>query len=75
MWSLNWEILPTWLGAFMQAIDAGGYVVDAVYKANMAVKEQYITPSAWACLHLYGNPYMKIADKPILWVEEGTDGN
>lgn len=73
MWSLNWEILPTWLGAFMKVIDAGGYVVDAVYKANMEVKEKYITPSAWACLHLYGNPYMKIAEKPILWVEEGPD--
>lgn len=75
MWSLNWEILPTWLDIFMRVIDEGGYVVDAVFKANMVVKGQYITPSAWACLHLYGNPYMKIAEKPILWVEEGTDDN
>jgi len=53
----------------MEVVDAGGYVVDAVFQANMEVKKQFITPSAWACLHLFGNPYMKIADKPILFVE------
>jgi len=43
--------------------------VDAVFQANMEVKKQLITPSAWACLHLFGNPYMKISDKPVLFVE------
>lgn len=69
MWSLNTEITKIWLPVFMKNVDAGGYVVDAVFQANMEVKKQFITPSAWACLHLFGNPYMKIADKPILFVE------
>jgi hypothetical protein len=45
-------------------------VVDAVYQANMKVKEIFISPAAWACLHLFGNPYMQIADKPALCVTE-----
>ena len=69
MWSLNTEITKIWLPVFMENVDAGGYVVDAVFQANMEVKKQFITPSAWACLHLFGNPYVKIADKPILFVE------
>ena len=69
MWSLNTEITKIWLPVFMEIIDAGGYVVDAVFQANMEVKKQLITPSAWACLHLFGNPYMKISDKPVLFVE------
>lgn len=70
MWSLNVDIIPIWLPVFMQIIDAEGNVVDAVYKANMEVKKQFITPSAWACLHLFGNPYLKIADEPVLSVNE-----
>lgn len=70
MWSLNVDIIPIWLPVFMQVIDTEGYVVDAVYKANMEVKKQFVTPSAWACLHLFGNPYMKIADEPILSIPE-----
>ena len=69
MWSLNTEIIKIWLPVFMRIVDTGGYVADAVFQANMEVKKQFITPSAWACLHLFGNPYMKIADKPILFVE------
>lgn len=69
MWSLNAEITKIWLPVFMENVDAGRYVVDAVFQANMEVKKQFITPSAWACLHLFGNPYVKIADKPILFVE------
>lgn len=69
MWSLNTDIIKIWLPVFMKIVDDGGYVVDAVFQANMEVKKQFITPSAWACLHLFGNPYMKIADKPILIVE------
>ncbi len=70
VWSLNVDIIPVWLPEFMAVIVSGEYVVDAVYKANMKVKEQFITPSAWACLHLFGNPYMKIADQPILSIIE-----
>lgn len=75
MWSLNIDIIPIWLPVFMRVIDKEGYVVDAVYQANMEVKKHFITPTAWACLHLFGNPYMKIAEKPILYVEEDTDSS
>lgn len=66
MWSLATEIIPTWLGSFMENLDAGDFVIDAVFKANMAVKEEYVAPSAWACMHLFGNPYLQISDSPRL---------
>jgi hypothetical protein len=63
MWSLSTEIIPTWLSTFLECMDAGDYVVDAVFKANMQVKDEFIAPSAWACLHLFGNPYLQVGDK------------
>ena len=41
-------------------LTAGDYVVDAVYKANMNVRKKLVIPAAWACLHLYGDPYLKV---------------
>lgn len=66
MWSLPTIILPTWMKTFMEIMESGGYVIDAVYKANLAVKQEFVAPSAWACLHLFGNPYLKVADSPSL---------
>ncbi len=66
MWSLSTAIISTWLSAFLERMDARDYIVDALYKANMQVKDEFIAPSAWACLHLFGNPYLQIADKPRL---------
>ncbi|OWV24799.1 hypothetical protein B7988_13995 [Fibrobacter sp. UWB1] len=60
MWALSTEILPNWLETFMTRFEEGDFVVDALYKANMAVKEKYPTPSAWANLHLFGNPYLHV---------------
>ena len=70
MWSLSTEILPLWLESFMQVIQNGEYVIDAVFKANQDVKSKYISPAAWACLHLFGNPYLRIDEKPILQFKE-----
>lgn len=64
MWSLATEILPCWLSQFMTSINNHEYVIDAVYKANMAVKEEFVSVSAWGCMHLFGNPYVQISDKP-----------
>lgn len=66
MWSLNTEILHTWLSVFMSEIRNRQYVVDALFRANMAVKKQFISPEVYACLHLFGNPFLQIADRPIL---------
>lgn len=60
MWALSTEILPIWLESFMEDFEKGNFVVDALYKANMAVRNQYPTPSAWANLHLFGNPYLHV---------------
>ena len=63
MWSLSAEILPLWLATFMKRFMHGEYIVDAVYHANMAIKEKFVSPSAWACLHLFGNPYLQVRNK------------
>ena len=66
-WSLSTEIVPLWMKTFMNAfVSKTDYVIDAVYQANMAVKARYTAISAWACMHLYGNPYLQINDKPSL---------
>lgn len=70
MWSLNTEILPLWLEVFMESVHQGEFVVDAVFKANMAVKEKYISPVVYACLHLFGNPFLHIGNRPALGVIE-----
>jgi hypothetical protein len=63
MWSLPIDILPIWIAKFFEVFDNCGFVIDAVYEANMSVKQKYADPAAWACLHLFGNPYMKIMGK------------
>ena len=70
MWSLSTEILQTWLDVFMKEIMNKQFVIDALYKANMAVKEQFTSPEVYACLHLFGNPFLQIADKPVLEICE-----
>jgi len=60
MWSLAHSIIPKWLPVFLERLTAGDYVVDAVYKANMNVRKKLVSPAAWACLHLYGDPYLKV---------------
>lgn len=60
MWSLAHSVIPKWLPVFLERLTAGDYVVDAVYKANMNVRKKLVSPAAWACLHLYGDPYLKV---------------
>ena len=75
MWALNTEILPIWLEAFMTEIENGEYVIDALFRANMVVKQQYIAPEVYACLHLFGNPYLQIAERPVLSIVENNTDN
>lgn len=60
MWALSTEILPLWLNIFMMHFNKGEYVVDALYYANLKVKQSYPTPSAYANLHLFGYPYLRV---------------
>ncbi len=59
-WALQVNIPKFWLPAFLEAMDDGATVSEAVYKANKKVYEVFPTPAAWACLHLYGNPHLKV---------------
>lgn len=61
-WALEVTIPGYWLPQFMQSLNEGRTVASAVFEANKKVYERYPTPAAWACLHLYGNPNLKIVD-------------
>ena len=69
MWSLPTDIIMPWLSVFLESLETGEYIIDAVFKANMRVKQDFVTPSAWACLHLFGNPYTRVSKKPRLQIE------
>lgn len=59
-WSLHINVPPIWLPVFLRELDKGTEVSYAVFCANKAVSESYPTPAAWACMHLYGNPFFKL---------------
>jgi hypothetical protein len=61
-WSLHVSVPPVWLPEFLSSLKAGHTVSQAVFDANSKVYEMNNNPGAWACLHLYGNPYLKIKD-------------
>jgi hypothetical protein len=61
-WSLHVSVPPVWLPEFLSSLKAGHTVSQAVFDANSKVYEMNKNPGAWACLHLYGNPYLKIGD-------------
>jgi hypothetical protein len=69
MWSLYTDVITPWLSAFLVGMENGEYIIDAVYKANIELKKKFVAPSAWACLHLFGNPYTCIADNPRIVIE------
>lgn len=58
-WALDVRIPKYWLPEFLNSVDAGLTISKAVFNANKRVSEKYPTASAWACLHLYGNPLLK----------------
>jgi hypothetical protein len=60
-WALEVTIPKYWFPAFMDSFEAGNTIAQAVFHANRKVAEHYPTPTAWACLHLYGNPHLSIS--------------
>lgn len=70
MWSLPTEIITSWISTFLDSMEGGDYIVDAVFKANMVVKKEFVAPSAWACLHLFGNPYVRIGEGARVVIRE-----
>lgn len=59
-WALHLYIPPIWLPVFLEQLKNGVNIATAVFNANRKIYEQYPTPAAWACMHLYGNGMMKI---------------
>ncbi|MBI2966214.1 MAG: hypothetical protein HYY40_00150 [Bacteroidetes bacterium] len=59
-WALDVTIPKYWLPEFLDSINKGLPIELSVFNANKKVNEVYPTPAAWACLHLYGNPHIKI---------------
>ena len=39
-------------------LSSGKNISSSVFSANMILKEQFPTESAWAIMHLYGNPFI-----------------
>jgi hypothetical protein len=58
-WALELTIPWCWLPEFLKSFDSGLTISQAMFNANKKVYENYPTPAAWACLHLYGNPNLK----------------
>jgi len=59
-WGLHIEIPPLWLPEFFLRLAAGFDIGYSVFYANRKVAETFNTPNAYACLHLYGNPFIRI---------------
>lgn len=59
-WSLHISIPPIWLPIFLECLKNGLSVSEATLIANQEVNKKHPHPGAWACLHLYGDPNLRI---------------
>lgn len=59
-WALDVTIPRYWLPEFLNSLNSGQTISQATFNASKKVYERYPTPAAWGCLHLYGNPNLKI---------------
>jgi len=59
-WSLSTAIPPIWLPEFLNKLKIGLEISKAVWPENNAVREKFDSPNAFACMHLYGNPFFKV---------------
>lgn len=60
-WSLHIDIVKLWLPQFIKSLESGEKISVAHFKAIKKVKDKYPSPSAWACLHLYGNANFRVS--------------
>ncbi|MEB5477818.1 hypothetical protein [Acinetobacter pollinis] len=60
-WSLNVVIPGPWLEEFLNSLKLGSNIIDASLQANNKIKEIYPVESAWAAMHVFGNPNIAIA--------------
>lgn len=59
-WTLDIDVPPIWLPAFLKSLRGGETVAQAVHKASREVRSRYDHPSAWAALQVYGDPMLRI---------------
>jgi hypothetical protein len=59
-WALHMKIPNIWLKSFLFALESGETVSLAAQKANVDIKNIFPVPTAWAAMHLYGNPNLKV---------------
>lgn len=59
-WSLNVVIPGPWMEEFLKKMKSGNTIIEACLGANNKIKELYPVESAWAAMHLFGNPNIKI---------------
>lgn len=57
-WALHVFVPKIWLPVFLHNMSDGQDINTSVFEANKAVYKVFPTPAAWACLHLYGDPYL-----------------
>lgn len=57
-WALNIDIPPIWLPKLIERINNGDKLITALHEANMTVYNHFPTISAWACMHLFGDPHI-----------------
>lgn len=54
-WSLNVKIPSVWTKELLFSLDQNMAIDISVFNANKAVQNEFILPTAWACMHLFGN--------------------
>lgn len=62
-WSLNPDLSGVWLSKFLECIQVGLYLNEAVFQTNVFIAKNgyndyhgFYAPTGWAAMHLYGNP-------------------
>lgn len=60
-WSLNVLIPGIWTKEFIRSLNSKNNIAESVYKANLIVQNQYLSPSASTAMHLFGNGDIKCA--------------
>lgn len=58
-WSLNVTIPGPWTEVFLHQLKAGQNIVSAASEANQRIKQIYPVESAWAAMHVFGNPHLR----------------
>lgn len=62
-WPLNTEIPGLWLPKFLNSMKSGKTSFEAFSEAQNFVMSKHPNAGAWACLHYFGNPNIKLEEK------------